>query len=196
MKAILKCCVLVVYSVSMSLAAEYHVDVDRENMVKFLSDAPIEDFEGVTSRIDGYVLWDDEALDTTVGKTGSSEFYFEVPLETLDTGIGLRNRHMRDNYLETKEYPYATYQGTITSVVVGDSSAYDIALEGVFKVHGIEKTRQIKAHVDPAGDGFRVRCDFDVLLSDHNIDIPKLMFMKIDERMELTLDFYLRKAPR
>jgi hypothetical protein len=31
-----------------------------------------------------------------------------------------------------------------------------------------------------------------VSLSDHGIPIPKLLFMKIDEVMELELDFYLR----
>ena len=34
-------------------------------------------------------------------------------------------------------------------------------------------------------------CSFQVSLSDHEIPIPKLMFMKIDEIMELDLDFFL-----
>ena len=40
----------------------------------------------------------------------------------------------------------------------------------------------------------RVRCAFSVLLTDHGIKIPKLMFMKIDEEIRLELDFYLERT--
>ena len=40
------------------VAGEYHVDKERENQVKFISDAPLEDFEGVTDKIDGYIFWE------------------------------------------------------------------------------------------------------------------------------------------
>ena len=76
-----------------------NVDKSAENMVKFISDAPIEDFEGVTSSIDGYLFWEGDDL------LNQSELYFEVDLNTVDTGIGLRNRHMRENYLHTDKFP-------------------------------------------------------------------------------------------
>ena len=34
-------------------AEEYHVDETAKNVIKFISDAPIENFEGVTNKIDG-----------------------------------------------------------------------------------------------------------------------------------------------
>jgi len=176
-------------------AAEYHVDTERENIVKFISDAPIEDFEGVTSDIDGFVLWSGEDL-LAVKATDSTELYFEVHLETLDTGIGLRNRHMRDNYLETKDYPYATYAGSILRANSTDSNWISIDLTGEFTVHGEPRMMELSVAALPEGDGYRVKSEFEVKLSDHGIDIPKLMFLKIDERMQLELDFYLKKAPK
>jgi polyisoprenoid-binding protein YceI len=82
------------------ISAEYHVDRKGQNLVKFISDAPLDNFEGTTDNVDGYIVWDGD------NPVNNSEFHFEAELSTLDTGIGLRNRHMRENYLETDKYPW------------------------------------------------------------------------------------------
>lgn len=86
---------------------ELQVDHTKKNLVRFISDAPIENFEGITNNIDGYIYFEQEDF------TNNSELYFEVDLRTIDTGIGLRNRHMRDNYLETDQYPFTFFSGKI-----------------------------------------------------------------------------------
>jgi polyisoprenoid-binding protein YceI len=174
-------------------AQEYQVDLGQENKVRFISDAPLEDFEGVTSRIDGFLFLAGEGLggETDLGK---SEFHFEVDLASLDTGMGLRNRHMRDNYLDTDRYPFATFSGKVTNLEPNGQGGFRAITRGSFAVHGIERDQEIECSAMTAGQGLRVQCAFQVLLSDHEIPIPKLMFMKIDEVMELDLDFFLSPA--
>ena len=48
------------------------MDKSRQNQVKFVSNAPIEDFEGVTDKIDGFIFWENDDL------TKNSALYFEV----------------------------------------------------------------------------------------------------------------------
>jgi len=202
-------------------AQEYEVDLTRENRVSFLSDAQLEDFEGVTDRVDGFVFLEGEGL---VGGTdlAVSEFFFEVDLASLDTGLGLRNRHMRENYLETEEYPFASFSGRIQALERTGEVSFSAQVRGELSIHGVSQVREIGCRVTPAGPGtigfsgqedpgepgeleeqeepqepevvsdLRVQCAFPVSLSDHRIPIPKLMFMKIDEVMELELDFYLK----
>ncbi len=172
---------------------EYHIELERENKVRFVSDAPLEDFEGVTSRIDGFLFLSGEGLG---GETdlGSSEFYFEVDLADLDTGIGLRNRHMRENYLETDRFPYASYEGRVTRLEEESPGFFRARTRGTFSVHGVERAREVDCSAATTGQGLRVRCAFQVTLSDHDIPIPKLMFMKIDEVMEVDLEFFLSPA--
>lgn len=175
-----------------SVGQEYNVDLERENQVRFLSDAPIEDFEGVTERIDGYLFLtrdEDGNANPTV-----SEFYFEVDLASLDTGIGLRNRHMRDNYLETDEYPYAEFSGRVVQLREETAGRFRVLTRGAFSVHGIERERDIECLAESLEEGVRVICDFEVRLSDHDIDIPRLMFLKINEVMRVHLDFFLSLA--
>ncbi len=47
---------------TVALAAEFQVDKSSKNLVKFISDAPLEDFEGKTDKIDGYIFWDGDDL--------------------------------------------------------------------------------------------------------------------------------------
>lgn len=172
---------------------EFQVALERENRVRFTSDAPLEDFEGVTSRIDGFLFLSGGGLEGPTDLT-ASEFYFEVDLGSLDTGIGLRNRHMRDNYLETNRFPFASFEGRVTALQQEGPGSYRAATSGTLAIHGVERERQIECLASPAGEALRVKCSFTVSLSDHDIPIPKLMFMKIDEVMELDLDFFLIPA--
>ena len=55
---------------------EHQVDKSKKNVVKFISDAPVEDFEGITSSIDGYMLGEK-------GDFKGTELYFEVDLNLM-----------------------------------------------------------------------------------------------------------------
>src|SRR3990167_3638739 len=79
-------------------------ELERDN-VSFTSDAPIELVVGRTTKIKGEITIDD-SLDF---KKLPPKVSFEVDLARIDTGIPLRNEHMRDNFLETKKYPKAVF---------------------------------------------------------------------------------------
>lgn len=165
---------------------EYHVQKGDKNEVKFISKAPIEDFEGVTSSIDGY-------LKTNKDDFSDGEVYFEVDLRKLNSGIGLRDRHMRENYLHTDKYPYATYGGKIYKATKINDNTFEVEANGKFKVHGIEKDTYIKATIT-TGDNPNVKTTFYASLPDHNIEVPSLMFQKISDKMKVTVDFNLKPA--
>lgn len=164
-------------------ATEYHVYKTEENLVKFISDAPIEDFEGITHKIDGYLYWEGDSM------TKKSEVYFEVDLNSLDTGIGLRNRHMRENYLETDKYPLTYFRGVLVSVDTLDQNRNTVIVDGTMFIHGVEHQKQVEGILVREGRRLRIRTEFDVKLSDYDIKIPSIMFYKIDETMKLELDF-------
>ena len=167
--------------------AEYHVDRKGENLVKFISDAPLEDFEGITDQIDGYILWEGD------DPANNSEFHFEVDLSTLDTGIGLRNRHMRENYLETDKYPLAQYSGKVTKVEKTAEGVYTVETDGLLKIHGQERPLALTSKVTDGEESFLIQSGFKVNLKDFDIKIPKLMFMKLNEVIEIKVDFVVKK---
>jgi len=180
--------VSLIASPAIATTQEYHVDLTADNSVRFVSDAPIEDFDGVTDRIDGYVVLDQPVLSDAVGGS-DTEFYFEVDLASLDTGIGLRNRHMRDNYLEVDRHPYATFSGVIERVVQMEPETYGVTVSGNISIHGKDRPLRAPCDITTRDDGYRAKCSFRVLLTDFDIKIPRVMFLKIADEIQLELDF-------
>jgi polyisoprenoid-binding protein YceI len=175
-------------------AQEFQVDRSGERVVRFISRASIEEFDGVTDRIDGYILLDGPALGPETGGD-DTEFYIEVDLASLDTGIGLRNRHMRDNYLEVAEFPYASFAGRIVRTESTASGDFRVTASGGLTIHGVSRPRDITCRVTRAGAGYHATCGFEVLLTDHDIEIPKIMFLKLANEIRLELDFTVTAAP-
>ena len=169
-------------------AQEFQVDLEAENRVVFISRASIEEFEGVTDRIDGYILLDGPTLGMDTGGD-DTELYLEVDLGSLDTGIGLRNRHMRDNYLEVREFPYAAFSGRVLRVEERTGGGFRVSAGGTMSIHGVDREMEIPCDVEPRGPGYQARCSFVVLLSDYDIEIPKVMFLKLANEIRLELDF-------
>jgi len=178
---------LILLMTGVVLSGEYQVDKNKTNVVKFVSDAPIEDFEGITDKIDGYLFWEDSDFSL------NSEIYFEVDLNALDTGIGLRNRHMRENYLETDQFPITHFKGKIISSTVANDTTISVEAHGVIFIHGVEKSLNITANLIEIKNGYRIQTDFIVKLSDFQIEIPSIMFYKINEEIDLQLDFYVKE---
>jgi len=172
---------------------EYQVDRAAGNVVRFISRASIEEFEGTTDRIDGYVLLDAPTLAEARGGEGTA-VYLEVDLASLDTGIGLRNRHMRDNYLHVARFPYAVFEGRVDALQEVGGGGYRVSAQGVLTIHGVARERELTCRVEAEGRGYRAQCGFEVLLSDHDIEIPKVMFLKLANEIRLELDFHVRSA--
>jgi len=171
-----------------AVAQEYDVAKDADRHVRFVSTTQVNTFDGVTDRIDGYVFLTDSPLRAGM-PTDGSKLYFEVDLASLDTGIDLRNRHMRDDYLEVGQYPYAKFSGVLARVEDADDGGLRVTASGTLRIHGVDRGVRLPCEVRPDGDGYGARCAFDVLLSDFDISIPKLMFLKLANRIRLEVAF-------
>ena len=172
-----------------AVGQEYHVDLDAPRRVVFISSTTLDEFEGVTESIDGYVLLDGSGVRQATALAGT-EMYFEVDLASLDTGIGLRNRHMRENYLEVEEHPFATFSGNVDSIR-GAEDGFVVSARGDFTVHGVSRPLSLSCRATPVAERFRVQCSFPVRLEDHDIEIPRIMFMKLAPEVRLELEFTL-----
>lgn len=171
-------------------AGEWHVEKSSKNLVKFTSETFKLEFHGTTDEIDGYVYWDGEEM-----FLGNSQLQMDVNLNSVETGIGKRDRDMRDR-LETDKYPLTTFKGKITSAEKIDSTvtAYRVVSEGTIFIHGVERNLSMPATISIVDGKMHVVARFMVKLSDFDIEIPSLMFLKVNEEIRLLVDFYLKPA--
>ena len=172
-------------------AEEWDVKRNAKNSVKFTSSTTVLDFDGVTDKIDGYIYWEGDKI-----FSGKNELYFEVDLNTVKTGIGKRDRDMREDVLETDKWPKTYFKGMIISASKTDSSnSYNIIAKGKMFIHGVEKEMEIPAVIKLQNGTMNVQTRFSVLLKDYNIEAPSLLaFIKVAEEIKLSLNFYLQKS--
>lgn len=150
--------------------------------VEFLSKAALNEFVGTSSQLQGLVDFDQNLLD------------FYIDLNTLKTGIGLRDRHMRENYLETKKFPFAEFTGKIKEEVkLSRERVQKVTATGTFKIHGIERKIEVPGTITRLGNGeISLAASFNVLLSDYNIDIPSVVFYELADEQEVTIQAKLK----
>ena len=173
---------------AMASAGEWHVDKNAQNEVRFTSEVVVLTFDGVTDQIDGYLYWEGEKMFEK-----NSQLQFDVDLNTVETGIGKRDRDMRD-VLATDKWPVTTFKGTISEYSKIDSSvtAYRVTSKGTIFIHGVERELEVPAIVVREGDQMHVTARFMVLLKDFDIEAPSLAaFVKVSQEIHLKVDFYL-----
>ena len=117
-------------------------DPGGRDIFTFESKAPLEKIVGTTNKIMGHVHVN--PMDITKGLMAM----FEVDLASIKTGLGLRDQHMRDNFLETGKYPKATLTvDKVTSAshkMLMDMKSIEVDAEGTLDLHGVKNKVQLK----------------------------------------------------
>ena len=142
-------------------------------------------FEAKTAALTGSVI---------VGANGSRrlEGSLAVDLRTLDTGIGLRNEHLREKYLEVNK---GTGFDTATLSAIDLTGLSPVAPEGKgsftgsLTVHGVTKPVTGFVDVRPAGGGRRVKASFRLDLTDYGIAKPRYLGIGVTNTVQVEVAF-------
>lgn len=114
-----------------------------------------------------------------------------VDLATLDSGIGLRNTHMRENYLEVSRGE--GYRRAVLSDIVlgGDPGTVSGAttFTGALLVHGVRKPVRGEARIVRAGSDVRVEATFPVALPEHDIAKPRYLGVGVRDQVRVKVRF-------
>ena len=172
-----------------AFGAPRHFAIDGaagSQLAQFDSHAPLESFVGRTAEVTGTITADPDNL------TQNPQAAFDVQLTGLKTGNRLRDKHMREEFLETDNYPVATFRLTrIVSVDkknVRPGDAVKMEVLGRLKIHGVEKEIPAEIAADYSGDAVKLSAHFSIQLADFNIERPQFLMMKLDETIRVTLE--------
>ena len=141
----------------------------KNGTVGFVSEAPLELIKAESKKLTG-------GLDLQV-----RNFAFSVDIDSFDGfNSGLQKEHFRENYMETDKFPKATFKGKIIEDVdlLKDGSIV-VRAKGIFQIHGTEKEHILKVRLNRHYNLIEFQTNFDVLLDDHNIKVPKIVNQKI-----------------
>lgn len=117
---------------------------------------------------------------------------FAVDLRTLDTGISLRNDHLRGEYLEVDkapEYASATLSEIELKGLNVDAPEGKGSFTGSLMLHGAQKPVNGTVEVRKAGSSLRVKASFPINLSDYNISEPRYLGIGVKNTVQVEVNF-------
>jgi len=123
----------------------------------------------------------------------------KVDLRTLDTGIDLRNQHMRENYLEVGKGE--GYEAAVLSDIrLGDVDATTFQgrtpFTGTLLLHAARKAVTGEAEIRRDGSDVRVAANFPVRLDDFGIPPPRYLGVGVKNEVQVKTSFVATPAPR
>ncbi len=153
----------------------------ENGFLAFISEAPLEVIQAESKRLRGVINPEQQSFAWTV-EIRSFEG-FNNPLQ---------REHFNENYMESKKFPKASFSGKIIETVdFSQNGQHIVRAKGKLNIHGKEQERIIKSQLIVDGNKIHIRTDFTILLADHDIRIPKIVYQKIAEEVNVHVDAIL-----
>jgi len=115
-----------------------------------------------------------------------------VDLRTLDTGIDLRNRHMRDNYLEVERGDGFAFAELSNVELPGSDAARasgTVAFRANLRLHGVVRPVEGEAELTREGTRLRVLARFPVSLEMHDVPPPRYLGVGVRDQVRVEVRF-------
>ena len=120
---------------------------------------------------------------------------FIVPLAGLQTGISLRDRHMREKYLHVDKYPDAVLELPWSGVKLPeDGQTSQGTAAGKMSLHGKSKDVQVKYRIVRTGNRYQVTGNVPLNLKDYEIDVPSYFGVTVQPDIEASASFTAERA--
>src|SRR5688572_22963245 len=98
-----------------------------------------------------------------------------VVLANMKTGIDLRDKHMREKYLEVSKYPNAELVVPRASLKFPADGASSGQAQGTMKIHGKTKPVTFSYTAKRSGPKLDVSGDVRININDYGIEVPNYM---------------------
>ena len=150
----------------------------KVGQVVFTSDASLEKIEGKNTN--GLVV-----LDAATGRLECS-----VLIKGFQFEKALMQDHFNENYMESHKFPKGVFKGTITNmqdIHLKKDGTYTVVVKGDLTLHGVTKPFSPTGKVIVKGGKITAASSFEIMVSDFNIEIPKVVRDNIAEKVKVTI---------
>jgi polyisoprenoid-binding protein YceI len=109
-----------------------------------------------------------------------------MDLSTIDTGIALRNQHLKENYLEVAKgdgFNKAVLSDIQLTEASGETFDGTTPFTGTMLLHGVKKPVAGTAEIHSEGTSRRVRAEFPLVLTDWGVTPPEYLGVGVGSRL-------------
>jgi len=153
----------------------------RDGEVHFFSETPMENIDAHNQKATC-------VLDT---ETGAVEF--AVLIKSFEFEKALMEEHFNENYMESNEFPKATFKGQIQDYSKDLlASGNPVMVKGKMSIHGVVRDVEAKGKIEKEKEGMHLQSAFIVKPEDYDIEIPNTVRDNIAKEIEVKVDAKLK----
>ncbi|MBC2843709.1 YceI family protein [Winogradskyella flava] len=133
---------------------------------------------------------------TAILNTENGEFAALALVKAFRFKNALMEEHFNENYAESDKHPKATFKGKINGFKFDNLSASEgsTSVNGSLTFHGVTKElKDISMTIKLADGKIVLSGSFKVLVSDFEIEIPKIVANKLSDEVDIDFNFELAK---
>ena len=169
---------IVLLFISTSVVGQKYIS-EKSNIV-FFSSALLEDIEERNEKA------------KSVFNADNGDIVFSIPVNQFQFAKSLMQEHFNEKYMESDKYPTTIFKGKVLDFEKG-SENNNVWTEGELEIHGVKRNVKIQGNLIFKGERVIIESKFIVKLEDYEIEIPKLLFQKIAEEVEVTVNFEYKR---
>lgn len=151
----------------------------KNGSIVFDSKAPLENIEAHNKSV------------TTVLDTKTGNMQFAVLMKGFEFEKALMQEHFNENYVESHKFPKAEFKGQITNnseIDYSKDGTYTAKVKGKLTIKGQTRDVETTGNVVVRGGKLLTTAVFSILLSDYNVEIPKIVKDNISNSVKITVD--------
>jgi len=151
----------------------------RNGLIRFNASTPLEDIEAENRQVNALL------------RPENGSFAVVLLISEFEFPRKLMQEHFNENFMESGRYPKATFSGSVQGPLPDSGNACDCLIQGVLSIHGVERPMDTKARIVRLEGGYRLHASFIIRPEDHKIEVPRMLFSKIAEEVEVEVDLNL-----
>ena len=122
--------------------------------------------------------------DPATGKAGGS---IVVDARSGDTGIGARDKDMRESVLEAQRYPEITFEPQHFTLEPRRGSQFKASMQGVLTLHGGRHDVALTAQGQLVGDNLTATAHFSVPYVEWGMEDPSVLFLTVAKQVDIDI---------
>lgn len=141
---------------------------------------------GTNAKPEGKVTFKEKGMEGTI----------LLNLENFETGMSLRDRHMKEKYLETGKEDFKNAQLTLSKVELPkdywkNPSQFKTSFVGKLLLHGVEKEISGEMEIGSASkESIQGQARFSIVLTDFGIAIPSFSGITVAEKVDIEVNYF------
>jgi polyisoprenoid-binding protein YceI len=164
----------------------YTIAKGGNNVAEFHAEDTYDAFDGRTGDVSGTIVADP-------ANPSAASVQVAINMDTLDTGNGLRNKEMRERYLETNKFGTATFKSVSVSgpAPIAANQPADINVTGDLTIHGVTKRMTIPVRVVLLPEGrVHATTSYKIRMPDFGINVPHNILVTVNDEVQVRLDVW------